>query len=121
MLRAPLAGEAMLRYRDFVDANRALVHDRTGGRVGYVHIPNMMAWGYAEFHRSFLTEYDREALLVDVRWNGGGLENVLQTGASVGGGDLVELSIADVTANGDLLIIGSINREADRALLLLPR
>ena len=56
-----------------------------------------------------------------LRWNGGGLENVLQAGASVGGGTLVELSIADVTANGDLLIIGSINREADRALLLLPR
>lgn len=68
----PLANEAPLRYRDFVDTNRAVVHERTGGRVGYLHIPNMIAWGYAEFHRAFLTEYDREALLVDVRWNGGG-------------------------------------------------
>jgi tricorn protease len=48
------------------------VHDATAGRVGYVHIPNMMPIGYAEFHRYFLSELDREGLIVDVRSNGGG-------------------------------------------------
>lgn len=60
------------RYRDWVEANRALVHQRTGGRVGYVHVPNMTSSGFAEFHRGFLTEFDREGLIVDVRNNGGG-------------------------------------------------
>jgi len=60
------------RYRDWVEANRAAVHEGTEGRVGYIHIPDMMTDGFAEFHRSFLIEYDREGLIVDVRYNGGG-------------------------------------------------
>jgi tricorn protease len=60
------------RYRDWVEANRARTHERTGGRVGYLHIPDMGPHGYAEFHRGFLAEYDREGLVVDVRFNGGG-------------------------------------------------
>ncbi|MFP3963246.1 PDZ domain-containing protein [Actinomadura fulvescens] len=60
------------RYRDWVRANRRLVHERTAGRVGYVHVPDMRAGGFAEFHRGFLAEYDRDALIVDVRFNGGG-------------------------------------------------
>jgi tricorn protease len=60
------------RYRDWVAANRAKVHEATGGRVGYIHIPDMMWDGFAEFHRSFLNEYDLEGLIVDVRYNGGG-------------------------------------------------
>ncbi|MBM7784287.1 S41 family peptidase [Tenggerimyces flavus] len=60
------------RYRDWVEANRAYVHEATGGRMGYVHIPDMSDHGYAEFHRAFLAEYDREGLVIDVRYNGGG-------------------------------------------------
>jgi len=67
-----LADERPARYREWVDANRELVHDRTGGRVGYLHIPDMGADGYAEFHRGYLVEYDREGLIVDLRNNGGG-------------------------------------------------
>jgi tricorn protease len=40
--------------------------------VGYIHIPDMSAPGYAEFHRGFLAEVDREALIVDERFNRGG-------------------------------------------------
>ncbi|ACZ86968.1 S41 family peptidase [Streptosporangium roseum] len=60
------------RYRDWVEANRTHCHERSGGRVGYLHIPDMGPDGYSEFHRGFLTEYDREGLIVDVRFNGGG-------------------------------------------------
>jgi tricorn protease len=67
-----LAGEGAARYRDWVENNRRIVHERTGGRVGYVHIPNMGPHGYSEFHRYFLAEIDREGLVVDVRFNGGG-------------------------------------------------
>jgi tricorn protease len=60
------------RYREWVADNRRKVHEATGGRVGYVHVPDMGPRGYAEFHRSYLAEVEREALIVDVRFNGGG-------------------------------------------------
>lgn len=64
--------EAMLRYREWVEANKNYVHQATGGTVGYVHIPDMGPNGYAEFHRYYLTEYNRDGLIIDVRFNGGG-------------------------------------------------
>lgn len=67
-----LASERSARYREWVESNRSKVHAATDGRVGYVHVPNMMALGYAEFHRGYLAEVDRESLIVDVRFNGGG-------------------------------------------------
>lgn len=67
-----LGSEQPARYREWVEANRRIVHERTGGRVGYVHVPDMGPAGYAEFHRYFLCEIDREGLVVDVRYNGGG-------------------------------------------------
>jgi tricorn protease len=67
-----LRDERPARYREWVSANRASVHEATDGRVGYVHVPDMGARGYAEFHRSYLSEVERDALVVDVRFNGGG-------------------------------------------------
>lgn len=67
-----LRDEQPARYREWVERHRAYVHARTKERVGYVHIPNMSAWGYSEFHRYFLHEGERDALIVDVRFNGGG-------------------------------------------------
>lgn len=67
-----LFSETPAYYRDWVEHNRKQVHEATEGRVGYVHIPDMSAYGYAEFHRGFLAEIDRDGLVVDVRYNGGG-------------------------------------------------
>jgi tricorn protease len=67
-----LSDERPARYRDWVESNRRIVHEKSQGRVGYIHIPNMMGPGFAEFHRGYLTEYDYPALLIDVRHNGGG-------------------------------------------------
>ena len=67
-----LRDETRVRYREWVEGNRRRVHERTKGRVGYVHVPDMGANGYAEFHRAYLSEVDREALVIDVRFNGGG-------------------------------------------------
>ncbi len=67
-----IGDDTPLRYREWVEKNRRYVYERTNNRVGYIHIPDMMAVGYAEFHRSFLAELDKEGLIVDVRFNSGG-------------------------------------------------
>ncbi|PSR21919.1 MAG: peptidase S41 [Sulfobacillus acidophilus] len=73
----PLRTEMPARYRAWVDRNRSYVHDRTDGKIGYIHIPNMGSAGYAEFHRGYLAEYARDGLIVDVRYNGGGIVSPL--------------------------------------------
>ena len=50
-----LRDERMLRYRAWVAGNRAYVHERTGGRVGYLHIPDMGPWGFSEFPSRFIS------------------------------------------------------------------
>ncbi|MEO8836651.1 MAG: S41 family peptidase, partial [Caldimonas sp.] len=67
-----LADAVPVYYRQWVEKNRAWVHERSGGRVGYLHVPDMQAAGFAEFHRYFGTECERDALIVDVRYNRGG-------------------------------------------------
>ena len=67
-----LSDEQPARYREWVENNRRIVHEKSQGRVGYIHIPDMMGEGFAEFHRSYLTEYDYPGLLIDVRHNRGG-------------------------------------------------
>lgn len=67
-----LRSEFPARYREWVESNRRHVHEATGGKIGYVHIPDMGANGYAEFHRLYLAEVDYDGLIVDVRFNRGG-------------------------------------------------
>jgi len=67
-----LDDEMPARYREWVETNRRKVHELSDGRVGYIHVPDMGGEGFAEFHRSYLMEYDYPALIVDVRFNGGG-------------------------------------------------
>jgi tricorn protease len=64
--------EQSARYREWVERNRQQVHEQTGDRVGYVHVPNMGPVGYAEFHRYYAVEAQYDGLIVDVRYNGGG-------------------------------------------------
>jgi tricorn protease len=67
-----LPAQGAVRYREWVNQNRHYVHQKTDGRVGYIHIPDMSRHGFGEFHRGYLAECDREGLIVDVRFNGGG-------------------------------------------------
>jgi tricorn protease len=72
VLVTTLADEVPARYREWVERNRSWVHEQSRGRVGYFHLPDMMSAGFAEFHRYFTTECDRDGLIVDVRYNRGG-------------------------------------------------
>jgi tricorn protease len=68
----PLRSERPLRYADWVRRNREQVAEKTGGRIGYIHIPDMGRDGMIAFNRWFYPQLDREGMVVDVRWNGGG-------------------------------------------------
>jgi tricorn protease len=68
----PLADESQLRYQAWVADRRRHVHEASGGRLGYVHIPDMVGNGWAQLHRDFGAEVQREGLVVDTRENRGG-------------------------------------------------
>ncbi|MFE6410558.1 S41 family peptidase [Streptomyces sp. NPDC057837] len=68
----PLVDERPLRYQDWVAKRRAVVHELSGGRCGYLHIPDMGGSGWAQFNRDLRMEVSRPALIVDVRGNAGG-------------------------------------------------
>lgn len=67
-----LRRETPVRYREWVERNRRFVHETSEGKLGYIHIPNMGADGFAEFHRSYYSEMEKSGLVIDVRYNGGG-------------------------------------------------
>jgi tricorn protease len=68
----PLLDDMLLRYHDWVAGRRAYVHEASGGRLGYLHVPDMVANGWAQLHRDLRLEVQREGLVVDVRENRGG-------------------------------------------------
>jgi tricorn protease len=68
----PLASERGLRYRAWVERNRALVAEVSGGTIGYLHLPDMMQGGLVEFARGFYPQHHQPAMVIDVRYNGGG-------------------------------------------------
>jgi tricorn protease len=68
----PLRDERRLRYQDWVAGRRALVRELSDGRLGYLHIPDMVGQGWAHFHRDLRTEMWFSGLIMDVRGNSGG-------------------------------------------------
>ena len=68
----PLASEEALLYLAWVSENRALVERMSGGRLGYIHIPDMGQAGLREFIKWWYPQVRKEGLVVDVRGNGGG-------------------------------------------------
>ncbi len=68
----PLINERPLRYQDWVAKRRDVVRELSGGKCGYLHIPDMGGSGWAQFNRDLRLEVSRPALIVDVRGNAGG-------------------------------------------------
>jgi tricorn protease len=68
----PIANERNLRNRDWVEGNLRRVTEATGGRVAYVYVPNTAGMGHEYFKRYFFPQVDRDAIIIDERYNGGG-------------------------------------------------
>ncbi len=68
----PVRDEERLRYQEWVGANRRTVREASQGTFGYLHIPDMLANGWAQLHRDLDTETALDGLIVDVRRNRGG-------------------------------------------------
>ncbi len=68
----PVTDESNLRYLSWVEATREAVSEATGGRVGYLHVPDMSSSGISEFIKWYYPQMRKEGLIVDVRGNGGG-------------------------------------------------
>jgi tricorn protease len=73
----PIASEFKLRELDWINTNRGKVEATTGGRVGYVYLPDMSAAGLNEFVKQFFPQIRKEGLIFDVRYNGGGFVDQL--------------------------------------------
>jgi tricorn protease len=68
----PVANENRLRNLAWVEDNRRKVDQMTGGRVAYVYLPDTALGGLTNFTRYFFAQVDKNAVIVDERFNGGG-------------------------------------------------
>lgn len=67
-----LRGDYNLRFREWIEAMRRRVDEQSGGKVGYIYVVNTGVPGQSDLLRQFFGQIDKEALIVDDRWNGGG-------------------------------------------------
>jgi len=68
----PIDDEDGLRNLDWIESNRRKVNELSGGKVAYVYMPNTGGSGYTNFNRYFYSQLDKQALVLDERWNEGG-------------------------------------------------
>ncbi|MDR0422444.1 MAG: PDZ domain-containing protein, partial [Proteiniphilum sp.] len=67
-----VTGEQELRYMDWVNERREMVDRLSGGRIGYIHVPNTAVEGNRELFKGMYASHHKEALIIDDRYNGGG-------------------------------------------------
>jgi len=68
----PIADERGLRHRAWIEGNREKVEAMSGGRIGYVFLPDTALGGWKYFNRYFYAQLDKEGLVIDERYNDGG-------------------------------------------------
>ncbi len=67
-----LPNEEDLRFRAWIEEKRAHVDRESDGRIGYIYVPNTGVQGQNELFRQFYGQVQKQALIIDERWNGGG-------------------------------------------------
>lgn len=70
----PASNEYEMRYQAWVEHNRAVVDQASNGQIGYVHLPDTFLDSAVEFPKSFFALARKKAIVVDGRFNGGGLD-----------------------------------------------
>jgi len=68
----PVRAEGSLREAAQIAHNREVVDKLSGGRIGYVYMSDMEQLGLQQFVRQFYAQLDKQAMILDDRWNGGG-------------------------------------------------
>ena len=68
----PIGNERDLRYTAWVEHNRRRVDELSGGRIGYLHLPNTAVGGQQGFAKGFYPNLQKDGLIIDERYNGGG-------------------------------------------------
>jgi tricorn protease len=71
----PVVSEFNLRSKAWVEDNRRKVEQATGGRAGYVHVPDTGGGGWDAFNRYYFAQAGKDAIIIDERFNHGGLIN----------------------------------------------
>ena len=68
----PIASEARLRNIDWIEANQRKVDQLSGGRLGYVYLPDTGEGGFTNFNRYYFAQTQKQGAIIDERFNGGG-------------------------------------------------
>jgi tricorn protease-like protein/C-terminal processing protease CtpA/Prc len=67
-----IGSESNLRYRAWIEGKRAYVEEKSGGKIGYIYVPNTGVDGQNDLYRQYFGQRGKDALIIDERWNGGG-------------------------------------------------
>lgn len=68
----PLTSESRLRTNDWIEGNRKIVDELSGGKLAYVWLPNTGRGGFDAFNRYYFAQQDKKGAVIDERNNGGG-------------------------------------------------
>lgn len=68
----PVGNDSGLRNLEWIEGNRRKVSELSGGKLGYVYLPNTGGGGYTNFNRYYFAQTDKEGVVIDERFNGGG-------------------------------------------------
>jgi tricorn protease len=73
----PINDEYNLRELNMINTNRKKVDEATGGKVGYIYLPDMGSPGLNEFVKQYFPQIRKQGLIIDIRYNGGGFVDEL--------------------------------------------
>jgi len=72
-----VSGENLLRYQNWVETNRKIVEEASDGQIGYLHFPDTYLGSATEFGKYFYSQTRKKGLIIDGRFNGGGLDPLI--------------------------------------------